>query len=73
MDENELNLRRRCLERLGESSHKGLSETVLIASVQHRYKEELGRLSPTVVRKALKGLEEHGRVTHSAGRWRFLR
>lgn len=66
-------LAKRCLERLGDATSRGLAENVLIASLQHRCKDELGNIYPAHVRRALKDLKASGRVTHSAGRWRRLR
>ena len=66
-------LERGCLERLGDASRSGLAETILIASVQHRFRDELGAIGAGRVRKVLRGLEANGRVAHSAGRWRWLR
>ena len=55
-------IERHCLDRLLDAESRGLSEQVLIASLQHRCREELGQLNGTQVRKALKALESSGRV-----------
>ena len=62
-----------CLERLAEPTNSGLSEAVLCAAVSHRAPDEIGSVVPSDVKRALKRLEEAGRVSHSAGRWRRLR
>lgn len=66
-------IERTCLNRLADASRDGLSEMVLCATIRHRAPDELGPLMNSDVVKALKRLQAHGRVTHSAGRWRRLR
>jgi hypothetical protein len=61
------------LERLASTtSESGLGQTVLVAGVRHRARQLYPRLGPQPVMAALKGLEEKGRVRHSAGRWRYV-
>ncbi len=66
-------LQKTCLERLAGPTSRGLSEAVLCATVSHRVPPELGTAVPSDVKRALKRLQDAGRVTHSAGRWRRLR
>ena len=63
-------LSRICMERLNESSDKGLGEMVLVAGARHRAKTH-GHINvtPAEVTAALKSLKEAGRVHYSAGRW----
>jgi hypothetical protein len=63
-------LSRICMDRLNDSSDKGLAEMVLVAGARHRAKTQgHANVTPAEVTAALKHLREAGRVHYSAGRW----
>ncbi|NCG21224.1 MAG: hypothetical protein GWP91_19615 [Rhodobacterales bacterium] len=62
------------MDRLDESSAKGLSEIVLIAGIRHRAKDhDCNGVSLAEVTSVLRDLKKQERVHYSAGRWTSLR
>ena len=63
-----------CMERLQGASDRGLAQAVMVAGIRHRAGQAgLSGVTPAEVMKALRTLEQAGRVRHSAGRWMSTR
>lgn len=62
-------IREICLERLANATDNGLLETVLIAGVRHRGRENYPTLQPTQITTVLRDMERVGMVRSTAGRW----
>jgi hypothetical protein len=68
-----MTIREVCLDRIRQSTEKGLGEQVLVAGVRHRLREKYPKLTPQQVVAVLKELKEDGVLRGSAGRWSFVR
>ena len=63
-----------CMERLHGASDSGLAQAVMVAGIRHRAGQSgLAGVTPAEVLKALRNLEQAGRVRQSAGRWMSAR
>ena len=59
------------LERLASRTDSGLAEGVLVAGVRHRARGAYPNLAPHVVTGVLKDLLKRGKISYSAGRWKY--